>query len=222
MSGTAAGDAAADAGVRAWLEPQLATLTRDRFSDPAWIFERKLAGQRCIAFADRAGVRLMCRKQREITTTFPEVGPALAARLPAPGHVLDGELVAFDRDRTSFSLLQRRLGVTSPGAELIAAVPVFFYLFDVMYAGGRDVRPLPQLERKDLLRDLVPFGDPIRYTEHRHCDGRRYFEQACRACWEGLIAKRPDAPYRSGRSRYWLKSNCGNAQELHCGGDPEP
>ncbi len=63
-----------------WVEPELATLTRDRFSDPAWIFERKLDGERCLGFADSGGVRLMSRSRTEITTTFPEVAQALAAQ----------------------------------------------------------------------------------------------------------------------------------------------
>ena len=206
----------------AWVEPQLATLTKDRFSDPAWIFERKLDGQRCIAFADRHGVRLMSRNQREITTTFPEIAAALAAQLTTSGHVLDGELVAFGEARDSFEQLQQRLGVAHPSKDLLGAVPVFFYVFDVMYSAGRDMRSVPQRERKDALRELMPWRDPLRYTEHRDRDGLEFFPQACRDRWEGLIAKRADAPYRSGRSPYWLKFKCENAQELLIGGYTEP
>ena len=209
-------------GLPAWIEPQLATLTKDRFSDPAWIFERKLDGERCIAFADPAKVRLMSRNQRDISRTFPEVGNALEAQLMPPGYVLDGEIVAFDSHQTSFARLQRRLGVENPGQSLIDAVPVFYYLFDVMHAEGRDTRALPQLERKDLLRQLLSFRDPLRYTDHRERDGQEYFRQACRDGWEGLIAKRADAPYRSGRGRYWLKFKCENAQEFVIGGYTDP
>jgi bifunctional non-homologous end joining protein LigD len=207
--------------VLSWTEPQLATLIRDRFSDPAWIFERKLDGERCLAFADHSGVRLMSRNQRDITTTFAEIGPALAAQLK-PGHVLDGEIVAFDGDQTSFERLQQRLGISRPGESLLAAVPVVYCLFDVLYATGRDTRPLPQLERKHVLRQLLSFRDPLRYTEHRERDGERYFQQACRDRWEGLIAKRADAPYRGGRTRDWLKFKCENAQELVVGGYTDP
>jgi hypothetical protein len=101
-------------------------------------------------------------------------------------------------------------------------VPVYYYVFDVMYAGGRDTRSLPQRERKELLASELRFGDPLRYTEHRDRDGERLSEQACRDGWEGLIAKRADAFYRGGRSRDWLKFKCENAQEFVIGGYTDP
>src|SRR5215472_7546752 len=134
------------AALPAWVEPQLATLTRDRFSDSAWLFERKLDGERCLTFADHDGVRLMSRNQRDITATYPEIATALAAQINTPGQILDGEIVAFRNGATSFSQLQQRLGLQHPSASLVSAMPVTYFLFDVMYSGGRDVRPLPQLE----------------------------------------------------------------------------
>jgi len=101
-------------------------------------------------------------------------------------------------------------------------VPVFYCVFDLLYADGRDVRPEPLRERKKLLRQVLSFGDPLRYTEHRDRDGEEYFEQACRLGWEGLIAKRADAPYRSGRTRDWLKFKCENSQEFVIGGYTDP
>jgi bifunctional non-homologous end joining protein LigD len=140
----------------------------------------------------------MSRNQLEITGTFPELGPAPAAQLTKPGCVLEGEIVAFDGAQTSFARLQQRLGVRHPGETLLVAAPVFYYLFDVMYADGRGIRPLPQRECKHALRELLSFSDPVRYTEHRDRDGEQYFLQACQDRWEGLIAKRGDAPYRPG------------------------
>jgi DNA ligase D-like protein (predicted ligase) len=204
-----------------WIEPELATLTHERFSDPAWIFERKLDGERCLAFAGPAAVRLMSRSQREITSTFPEVARALTAQRDG-GLVLDGEVVAFDGAQTRFAQLQQRLGVANPGESLLRAVPVYYYLFDVLYAGGRDTRHLPLRERKELLEGALRFRGRLRYTEHRERDGEAFWEQACRDGWEGLIAKRADAPYRSGRSRDWLKFKCENAQEFVIGGYTDP
>jgi DNA ligase D-like protein (predicted ligase) len=209
------------AALPAWIEPQLATLTRNRFSDPAWIFERKLDGERCLAFARDGRIRLMSRNQREITGTFPEIASALAAQL-TDGSIVDGEIVALAGDLTSFSRLQRRLGLTRPPDDLIREVPVYLYLFDVMYAGGQDTRPLPQGERKELLRRLLSFGDPLRYTEHQERDGEAFWRLACRSGWEGLIAKRGDAPYRSGRTRNWLKFKCENGQEFVIAGYTDP
>jgi len=204
-----------------WVEPQLATLTRERFSSPAWIFERKLDGERCLAFAGAAGVRLMTRNEHDITGTFPEIANALEAQRSGD-LVVDGEIVAFEGTETRFGRLQHRLGVADPGAELLRSVPVYYYVFDVLYADGGDTRALPLTERKKLLADAVTFRDPLRFTEDRERDGEAFYQQACRDGWEGLIAKRADAPYQSGRSRDWLKFKCENAQEFVIGGYTDP
>jgi bifunctional non-homologous end joining protein LigD len=208
-------------GTPGWLEPELATLTKDRFSDPAWLYERKLDGERCITYRAGDEVLLMTRNQQDVSGTYPELRDALAAQQPAE-FVCDGEVVAFDGAATSFSRLQQRLGVRDPDHTLRRRVPVYYYVFDLLYAGGRDVRPQPLRERKKLLREVLSFGDPLRYTEHRERDGEEYFEQACQLGWEGLIAKRADAPYRSGRTRDWLKFKCENSQELLIGGYTDP
>jgi bifunctional non-homologous end joining protein LigD len=205
----------------AWLDPELATLTRDRFSDPAWIFERKLDGERCLAFKSGGTTRLMTRNQKEDTGTYPELAQALAAQ-QADDFIIDGEIVAFDGSQTSFARLQQRLGVRHPGPDLLAAVPVLYYIFDVLWADGRDVRPLPLRERKAILRDLLTFAGPLLFTEHQDTDGEAYFRQACASGWEGLIAKRADAPYRAGRSRDWLKFKCESGQEFVIGGFTDP
>jgi bifunctional non-homologous end joining protein LigD len=204
-----------------WVEPQLATLTRERFSDPAWIFERKLDGERCLAYADQDGVRLMSRSRHEITTTFPEIAEAIAEQRHGD-LVVDGEIVAFEGEQTRFGRLQQRLGVARPSSQLLAEYPVYYYVFDVLYADGRDTRPLPQRERKRVLAGLLPFRDPLRFTEHRERDGEALSAQACRDGWEGLIAKRADAPYQSGRTRNWLKFKCENSQEFVIGGYTDP
>ena len=172
------------------MDPELATLTKDRFSDPAWIFERKLDGERCVAYVAGDGeARLMSRSQHQVTSTFPEIEDIQ----------WEGMDIPLDQLRARFEQLQQRLGVARPGPDLLAAVPVYFYLFDVLHAGGRDVRPLPLMERKDVLRGLFPFDDPLRYTEHRDTEGEAFYREACRNGWEGLVAKRADAPYHGGR-----------------------
>lgn len=211
-----------DVSLPAWVEPELATLTRDRFSDAGWLFERKLDGERCLTFADSDGVRLMSRNQRDISTTYPEIAAAVAAQITAPGQILDGEIVAFRGGATSFSQLQQRLGLLHPSESLVSSVPVTYYIFDILYTGGRDARSLPQRERKQILRQVLSFEDPLRYTEHRERDGEMYYAQACRDGWEGLIAKRAAAPYHAGRTRDWLKFKCENAQEFVIGGYTDP
>jgi len=204
-----------------WMDPELATLTQDRFSDPAWIYERKLDGERCLAFRSGPGVRLMTRNQKEDTSTYPELTEALAAQR-ASDFIIDGEIVAFDDGQTRFARLQQRLGVRHPGPDLLAAVPVSYYIFDVLWADGRDLRPLPLRERKRILRDLLTFDGPLRFTEHVDTDGEAYYRQACASGWEGVIAKRADAPYHAGRSKDWLKFKCESGQEFVIGGFTDP
>jgi len=216
--------ASADGGGPAgpgWLEPELATLTKDRFSDPAWFYERKFDGERCLTYRSGDQVRLLTRNQQDVSATYPELRDALAT-LPSPEFVCDGEVVAFDASATSFSMLQQRLGVHHPPERLVQRVPVFYYIFDLLYAGGEDLRSRPLRERKELLRQLLSGADPLRYAEHRQGDGLAYFEYACQHHWEGLIAKRADAPYRAGRSRDWLKFKCENNQEFVIGGYTDP
>ena len=213
---------ATEPGLPSWVEPQLATLTDDRFSDTTWIFERKLDGERCLSFRAQSGVaRLLTRNQHDVTGTFPEIAAALDAQR-ADGFIVDGEIVAFADGQTKFEQLQQRLGVAHPEARLIAGFPVFYYIFDVLYAGDRDARPLPELDRKQLLADLLSFGGPLRYTEHRVGGGEAYYRSACEQGWEGLIAKRADAPYLAGRTRNWLKFKCLAGQEFVIGGYTDP
>jgi bifunctional non-homologous end joining protein LigD len=205
----------------AWVDPQLATLTGDRFSDPAWIFERKLDGERCIAYGRGGEVQLATRNRRSANAAYPELAEALAGHQTG-GFIVDGEVVSLDRGQTSFARLQRRIHVGHPSAELRAEIPVFYYLFDIMSTGGTDVRDRPLRERKELLRRQFGFDDPLRFTAHRNTDGTAYFQQACRDGWEGLIAKRADAPYLAGRSKDWLKFKCTGGQEFVIGGYTDP
>jgi DNA ligase D-like protein (predicted ligase) len=109
-----------------------------------------------------------------------------------------------------------------PEAKLVRDVPVFYYLFDLMFLDGRDLRGLPLRDRKSLLRELITFGGPLRDTEDRDRDGVEYFHEACRLGWEGVIAKRAAAPYRGGRSHDWLKFKCETSQEFVIGGFTDP
>lgn len=190
-----------------------AVLSDEPFSDPAWIFERKLDGVRCIAHRDGSGVRLLSRTDRDMSVQYSEVSEALGAD-PCPDFVVDGEVVALDRRGiTSFSRLQRR------GKERVA---IYLYVFDLLRLEGSDLRDLPLRERKRQLREALRFEDPIRFTPHRNEVGERLYEEACRKGLEGVIAKRADSPYRATRSRDWLKLKCHAEQELVIGGFTAP
>jgi bifunctional non-homologous end joining protein LigD len=190
-----------------------ATLTDARFSDPAWVFERKLDGIRCIAIRDGGAVRLLSRNDLSLDARYPEIARALGGRQPHERFAVDGEVVAFAGAQTSFARLAQR------GHH---RVPVFLYVFDVLWLDGRDVRPLPLLARKRLLRAALEFEDPIRLTPYRRERGEAFFEEACRKGWEGLIAKRIDSAYTDRRSRDWLKLKCEQGQELVVGGFTAP
>ena len=205
----------------AWFDPELATLTRDRFSDPAWTYERKLDGERCLAFRDGGEVRLMTRNRKMVSSTYPELVEALGAQ-QSGDFVVDGEVVAFTDGQTRFAQLQQRMQIARPSTELLRTVPVQYYLFDVLWADGTDLRPRPLRERKQRLHQLLDFADPLRFTEHRVGDGVEFYAEACRQGWEGLIAKRADAPYVGGRTKDWLKFKCENNQEFVIGGYTDP
>jgi bifunctional non-homologous end joining protein LigD len=194
------------------VEPMKAVLTDQRFSDPAWIFERKLDGVRCVSFRSGGEVRLVSRTGRALTGSYPGLAKALGGD-PCEEFVADGEVVAFRRGITSFEQLQQALR---------SRVPVFLYLFDVLHVEGHDVTGLPLRSRKALLRRALRFEDPIRFLPHRNQEGERLYQEACRKGLEGLIAKRGDSPYVQKRSRDWLKLKCANEQELVIGGFTAP
>lgn len=195
------------------IEPMKAVLADKPFSDPNWIFERKLDGVRCLAMRDGSGVRLMSRTGRRMNGDYPELVEALE-REPPGDFVADGEIVAFEKGVTSFSRLQRRMR---------ERVPVFLYLFDLPCHAGEDLRPLPLRKRKARLRRALDFTDPVRFTPHRNGEhGEELYREACENGLEGVIAKRADSPYRSGRSRDWLKLKCNAEQELVIGGFSAP
>ena len=194
------------------VEPMKAVLTDARFSDPDWVFERKLDGIRCVAIKDERGVRLLSRNHLSLNARFPEIVEALE-RDAASGFVLDGEVVAFAGAQTSFERLQQR------GER---PVPVFFYVFDLLHLAGHDTTALSLRARKALLRRALEFHGHVRLTPHRNRDGEELFREACRKGWEGLIAKRAGSPYVNGRSRDWLKLKCSAEQELVIGGYTPP
>jgi bifunctional non-homologous end joining protein LigD len=190
-----------------------AVLWDEPFSDPDWIFERKLDGVRCLAHRDGAGVRLVSRTDRSMNGDYPELVEALQAE-PREDFVIDGEVVAFDgRGITSFSRLQRR------HRERVA---IFYYVFDLLRLGREDVRDLPLRERKAQLRRALRFEGHVRFSPHRNEHGEELFRDACRKGLEGLMAKRADSPYRATRSSDWRKLKCHAEQELVIGGYTAP
>jgi bifunctional non-homologous end joining protein LigD len=203
------------------MAPMLATLTQRRFSSPDWIFERKLDGERCLAFRRDGEARLLSRNRQRLNGTYPELVDALSA---ATEHdvVVDGEVVAFDGARTSFERLQRRMGISDPDLARRSGVAVHYYVFDILHLDGHYVDALPLRVRKSLLARAIRFDEPLRLTVHRNTEGEALLRDACRRGWEGLVAKRADSLYAGRRSPDWLKLKCSNRQELVIGGFTDP
>jgi len=179
-----------------WVEPMAATLTQERFSGPDWLFERKLDGIRLLAFKDGAGVRLLSRNRLPQNGSYPSVVEAIAS-LAVHDAVLDGEAT----------------GVWGKQGK------VAYHVFDILWLEGRDVTSLPLDERRALLSKL-PLRSPLQRVAS--LTDPKPWERACNEGWEGVIAKRRDAPYEHRRSRHWLKMKCEATQELVVGGFTDP
>ena len=204
-----------------WMEPMLATLTDRRFSDSDWIFERKFDGERCLVFRNGTAVRLLSRNRKRLNDTYPELEQALR-KVGEECFIADGEIVAFDGETTSFSRLQERMQIQDREKAHQSRVAVYLYLFDLMYLDGSDLCALDLRTRKYLLKQVIAFDDPLRYTGHRNEDGLAYYRDACAKGWEGIIAKRAASHYLHRRSIDWLKFKCINQQEFVIGGYTDP
>lgn len=185
-----------------------------------WVYERKLDGVRLIAVRGET-TRLFSRIERDNSATFPEVVAALTVAAP-PGIVVDGEVVAFDGEQTSFGLLQARLGINDPRRALAIGVPVVFYAFDLLTYSGQDLTQLPLRVRRRVLAEAITYVEPLRLSEEREGSGEDLLREACASGWEGLIAKRGGSKYEPGRrSSHWLKLKCVREQEFVIGGFTE-
>jgi bifunctional non-homologous end joining protein LigD len=178
-----------------------AVLTEERFSDPEWIFERKLDGIRCVAIRDGSSLRMLSRNDLSLTERYPEIFDALARQ--SRSFAIDGEVVAVS-------------GRFQDGG------PRLYHVFDITWLDGEDLRSRPLRERKQLLKEAIEWGDPLRFVEHRNEAGEAMYEEACKSGWEGVIAKRADSKYTSSRSRDWLKFKCAHGQEVVVGGFTPP
>jgi bifunctional non-homologous end joining protein LigD len=197
--------------------PMKAILVSAPFSDPNWLFERKLDGVRAGVVLNQGAVRLLSRTGHTMNGTYPELVETIEAD-PIHDLIADGEIVAFEHGQTSFARLQRRIQIHDPDRARRSGVAVYLYLFDLLEFDGDDLRPAPLRERKQRLRGAVRFRDRLRWTPYRVGAGEAAFCRACAHGWEGVIAKRADSPYVPVRSRDWRKIKCGRGQELVIGG----
>ncbi len=202
--------------------------TRDRpFSDDDWLFELKYDGYRLLLAREDGEPKLVYRRGGDATSTFPEIARAVRS-IPSESFVMDAELVALDAEgRPSFQRLQQRSQLRRKADIDRGAVetPLTVFVFDLIAFEGRDLRPLPLLERKRALRDILqpersektsnPFADrlpkgpePVRYTDHVEARGAELYREIAGHGLEGMMAKKKASPYRAGRSADWLKIPC--------------
>ena len=204
------------------VEPMLATLTDRPFSDPNWLFEIKWDGVRALARIENDALTLRSRTGVDMDKRYPELA-SLPDALAARQAILDGEIVALDtRGHSDFELLQERMHVRAPSESLLSRVPVVYFVFDLLYCDGYDLRETPLLDRKQLLYRLLRTSEQFRYSDHQLEHGKELFGLAEQNGLEGIVAKRADSPYVGNRSPYWVKLKITKTVDAVVGGWSAP
>lgn len=219
-AGAGAGRAAAGTGKRrraatlpGFAAPQLATLVDAVPTGNDWLHEIKFDGYRALIAVAGKAVRIFTRNGLDWTDKFGPLVREIAA-LDLPPALIDGEIIVFGPDgNPSFAALQNVLkrghGQQEEGTDF------HYFAFDLMSLDGVDLRPLPLIERKDRLEALLQrAGAPIHVADHVIGAGEKLYRSMCGAGQEGIISKRVDAPYRTGRGRNWVKVKCTRRQEF--------
>lgn len=184
-----------------FVPPQLPTLRDAPPNGRDWLHEVKFDGYRIQARVHKHDVRLSTRNGNDWTDRYSSVAESLA-KLGLDHTIIDGELVAVDRDgRSHFGTLQNTTSNSN--------VELRYYAFDLIHLDGKDIRRKPLTRRKEMLRPIVDHSrGPLRYSDHIAGSGERVIAKACAMGMEGIVSKRADAPYRSGRGTLWIKSKC--------------
>jgi bifunctional non-homologous end joining protein LigD len=206
------------------IRPMLATSVEKPFDDPEWLFEIKWDGYRAVSFIEDGKVRLVSRNQNDLTAQFAEMRD-LPKSVRAKTAILDGELVALDEEgRASFSLMQRRTGIRQGNRHAAARrdVPVVYYVFDLLYADGYDLRRVSLEERKKVLAKILTSRDLVRYSDYYPGQGVALFEAAKQKGLEGILAKHRSSCYEERRTREWLKIKITQTLDCVIGGYTDP
>jgi bifunctional non-homologous end joining protein LigD len=207
------------------IHPMLATLVDKAFDNPDWLFEIKWDGYRAVAFLDGGKLRLVSRNQNDMTGQYPELRD-LPEHVRARTAILDGEIVALDdAGRPSFSLMQQRTGISGSGRRIKRAdraVPIAYYVFDLLYLDSYDLTRVELEKRKELLSSIIAGNGLVRYSDHHLEEGVALYEAARQQGLEGIVAKRRNSCYEQKRSREWLKMKITRRQECVIGGYTDP
>jgi len=207
----------------ATIHPMLATPLEKPFDNPEWLFEIKWDGYRAVSFIQDGNIRLVSRNQNDLTAQFPELHD-LPKSIKAETAVLDGEIVVLDdQGRPSFDLMQQRTGIRGGGRRTAARsdLPVLYYVFDLIYLDGYDLRRVALEQRKKALAQIVASSDRIRYSDH-FPQGLVLFELAKQRGLEGILAKKRASHYQERRSQEWLKIKITQTVDCVVGGYTDP
>jgi bifunctional non-homologous end joining protein LigD len=202
------------------VHPMLARLAEAPFSKPDWIFEPKLDGYRTMAHIQNGKVRLLSRRGIDVTKQYAALVPDLSHQ-PASELVLDGEIIALDeKGQQCFQCLQnylRSLQRTKPALGETAAL--IYYVFDILYLDGYDLRGVALHQRKELLGNIFRPSQQVRLVDYFETEGKRVYQAAVKNGLEGVMAKQSDSRYESGeRSGSWLKVKSALSDEFVIGG----
>jgi bifunctional non-homologous end joining protein LigD len=204
------------------IHPMLATLVDDPFSDSEWIFETKWDGFRSVCFVKHGKAQFVSRNQIDMTPQYPELA-GVGKQLAAKEAILDGEIVALDKDgMPRFQLLQPRVGRKSGLEALRGQGHIVYYVFDLLYLDDYDLTSCTLVERKAVLHKILKPANFIKLSEHIAGDGEAFFKQIEKFHLEGMMAKRAASAYVSKRSRDWLKVKTVQRSEVVIGGYTEP
>ncbi|MEX2303582.1 MAG: DNA ligase D [Bryobacterales bacterium] len=215
-------EGAVPAKLPAKARPTLATLLDKPFSREDWLFELKWDGMRALTWIDNGRHHIESRAGRDATSQYPEL-ESLPRSIRAKQALLDGELVVLnDKGCSDFERMQSRMNVARPSAALVETAPVIYYLFDVLYCDGYDLRGVPLIERKKFLQKILNAKGPLRYSDHVLEKGEELFELAREHGAEGIIGKQIHSSYIEGRSTNWVKLKINQEIDAVIGGYTAP
>jgi len=204
------------------INPMLATLVDEPFSDPQWIFETKWDGFRSVCFIDRGRARFVSRNQIEMTPQYPEL-ENVPKQINAKQAILDGEIVALDEHgMPRFQLLQNKLRIRSGSYAKATRAQLVYFVFDLLYHDGYDLMNCPVVERKALLEQILRPASFVKYADHVEAHGEEFFRQIEKFRLEGMIAKRAASKYVQKRTSDWLKVKTVLRSEVVVGGYTQP
>lgn len=196
-----------------FVEPQLCALVDQAPTGDQWVHEIKFDGYRSLCRKENSSVKILTRSGLDWSAKYKATTEEMK-KIKAKSYLIDGEIAwVDDQGRSQFDGLQDAL-TDGHDKELV------YYVFDLLYLNGKDLKDLPLLERKNLLSELIKTAKlkNVIFSDHQIAEGKDVFKEACRLGFEGIISKNVNASYNSGRSTDWVKTKCTHVQEFVIGG----